>query len=162
MAQIHPTPRGWRGIVGTGVVACEFCCVIEWNRRKCSRRTGIFVTRSDGSSECLHPPRCKHTKLYEAHAVAACPDQATSSASPQQRVSVTDDAAISAAAASTCVPQRARDVATAAPSSAMPQHQIVPLTDNAASPAAAASTSVPQRAVAAYTDVAAISVSPSS
>ena len=47
----------WKGIVGTGVVARESCYVSECDRRKCNRRTGIFVTRSDGSSVCMHPPK---------------------------------------------------------------------------------------------------------
>ncbi len=67
----------WQDTVGTGVVACEFCSVIVWDRRAYNRWTGILVTRSDGSSVCSHPPEVKHTKRYEAHAMLACPDLAT-------------------------------------------------------------------------------------
>ena len=52
----------WQDIVGTGVVACELCSVIAWHRRTCNRRTGILVTRSDGSSVCLHSPKARRTK----------------------------------------------------------------------------------------------------
>ena len=140
----------WRSIVGTGVVACELCSITSWDRWTCSRRTGILVTRSDGSSMCMHTPktRTKRTRLKpheEAHARGAYPAQATSRASPQRLASATDDAASSAATASTCVPHRARDLCTA---------------PSRARPAADASTSVPQRAVAACPDAAAISASP--